>query len=100
MKTRIRDGGVGGSQPLRVIEHIQQAEGHHPHHVRAERQQEQEEVTVVAASNAVVDPGAVMVKVLAGAVCQNAWRVGPGHGDWCGEGQGGHLHTVVTDAAV
>lgn len=29
-----------------------------------------------------------MVKVLAGAVCQNAWRVGTGHRAWWGAGQG------------
>lgn len=62
-----------------MVEHVEQAKGHHPHHVRAERQQEQEEVAVVAASNAVVDPGTVVVKVLAGAGCQNAWRIGTGH---------------------
>lgn len=55
---------MGGSQPLGVVQHVDQAEGDDAHHVGAEGQQEQEEVAVVAAPDAVVDPGAVVVKVL------------------------------------
>ena len=57
---------MGGAQPLRVVQHVDQPEGDDAHHVRAERQQEQEEIAVVAAPDAVVDPGAVVVEVLGG----------------------------------
>lgn len=36
VKPRIRDGGVGSSQPLSVVQHIDQAKGDDTHHVRAE----------------------------------------------------------------
>ena len=65
VRPRIRDGGVCGTQSLCVVQHVDQAKGDDTHHVCAERQQEQEEVAVVAAPNAVVDPGAVVIEVLA-----------------------------------
>jgi len=79
--------------------------------VRGERQQEEEEVAVIAAPNAVVDPGTVMVKLL---------QVGRRHSEELGcqgllpvlhiqlyvemkrhrDPAVPHLHTVVADAAV
>lgn len=53
-----------GSQPLQMVEHEEQAEGEDAHHVGAQRQQEEEEVAVVAPPDAVVHPGAVVVKIL------------------------------------
>lgn len=93
---------MGGAQPLSVVQHVDQAEGDDPHHVGAERQQEQEEVAVVAAPDAVVDPGAVVVKVLGrssrsgrtvhrGRRAEGRGRMGQ---------QGGHLYAVVADATV
>ena len=49
-----------------MVQHVDQPEGDDAHHVRAERQQKQEEIAVVAAPDAVVDPGAVVVEVLGG----------------------------------
>lgn len=64
LKKRIRHSGVQGSQPLQMVEHEEQAEGEDAHHVGAQRQQEEEEVAVVAPPDAVVHPGAVVVKIL------------------------------------
>lgn len=61
---RIRDGGVQRCQSLPVVEDEDEAEGENSHHVDTQRQQEEEEVAVVSPSDAVVDPGAVVVKVL------------------------------------
>lgn len=95
---------MGSSQPFCVVQHVDQAEGDDAHHVRAERQQEQEEVAVVAAPDAVVDPGAVVVEVLGRSNVSGcmAGRVEGAHkGEGAdGVGGGGHLYTVVTDAAV
>lgn len=84
---------MGSSQPLRVVQHIDQAEGDDAHHVRTKRQQEQEEVAVVTTPNAVVDPGAVVVEVLGRSSVSGymADRVGGGHegeggGRWGGQG--------------
>lgn len=49
-----------------MVHYIEEAKGEDAHHVNAQRQQEQEEVTVVASANAVVHPGAVVVEVLGG----------------------------------
>ena len=102
VRPRIRDGSVGGSQSLSVVQHIDQAKGDDTHHVCTERQQEQEEVTVIAAPDAVVDPGAVVVKVL-GRSNESGHKVG-GRGEtwrwgWTGWWDG-HLYAVVADAAV
>lgn len=101
-RPRIRDGGVGGSQPLGVVQHVDQAEGDDAHHVRAERQQEQEEVTVVAPPDAVVDPWTVVVKVLGkGRASGHAWARGRDAGrQGCVAAQGGHLDAAVADTAV
>lgn len=63
-RVRIRDSGVQRSQRFSVIKDKDEAKTEHSHHVSAQRQQEEEEVAVVSPSNAVVHPGAVMVKVL------------------------------------
>lgn len=60
----IRDGGVQRSQPLPVVEHEDEARGEDSHHVDAQGEEEEEEVAVVPAPDAVVHPGAVVVKVL------------------------------------
>ena len=75
-----------GAQPLGMVQHIDQAEGYDAHHVRTERQQEQEEVAVVAAPNAVVDPGAVVVEVL-GRNSASGHTAGRGGGRGLGAGQ-------------
>lgn len=96
---RIRDGGVGGSQPLSMVQHVDQAKGDDAHHVRTERQQEQEEVAVVSAPDAVVDPGAVVVKVLGrrNASGHTAGREGQGHkGRWGGWGGGAVTSTQLS----
>lgn len=51
-------------QLMCVMQDVQQAESKHAHDVNGERQQKQEEVTVVPPPDAVVNPGAMMVKVL------------------------------------
>jgi hypothetical protein len=63
-------------QVFPVGEDVEEARGEHAHHVNGQRQQEQEEVAVVAAADAVVHPGAVVVKVLPGGTHwgRNAWR--------------------------
>lgn len=62
---RIRDGAFQLPQLIRVVQHIQEAEGEDADHVTRQRQQEQEEVAVVPPPDAVVHPGAVVVEVLA-----------------------------------
>lgn len=47
-----------------MVEDEDEAEGEDSHHVDGEGQQEEEEVAVVPPADAVVDPGAVVVKVL------------------------------------
>ena len=64
--TRIHDDAVQLVQVFPVGEDVEEARGEHRHHVRRQGQQEEEEVAVVAAADAVVDPGAVVVKVLPG----------------------------------
>lgn len=53
-------------QLLGVVENIKQAEAKHAHYVSRQRQQEQEEVTVVPPADTVVDPRTVMIKILQG----------------------------------
>lgn len=67
------DDGVQAVNVLSVVQNEEEPEPEHGHDVGRERQQEQEEVSVVPATDAVVHPGAVVVKL---------------------------LHTVVTDGAV
>jgi len=57
---------VGRVQLLAVVQHEDQAEAKHVDDVHGQRQQEQEEVSVVPAADAVVHPRAVVVKVLPG----------------------------------
>lgn len=66
MRVRIRDGAVQLPQLVHVVQDVNQAEGEHGDHVERQRQQEEEEVAVVAPPDAVVHPGAVVVKVLGG----------------------------------
>ena len=47
-----------------MIEDIKEAKAKHTHNVRCQGKEEEEEVTVVPATNTVVHPGAVMVKFL------------------------------------
>lgn len=54
-------------QRVHVLQDVDEAEGEDGHHVKGERQQEQEEVAVVSPPDAVVDPGAVMVEILTAA---------------------------------
>ena len=49
---------------LAVVQDEHQAEAEHVDDVGGQRQQEEEEVAVVPAADAVVHPGAVVVKVL------------------------------------
>lgn len=53
-------------QLLSVVENEEQAEAEHTHNVSRQRQQEQEEVTVVPPADAVINPRAVMIKILRG----------------------------------
>ena len=61
---------------LAVVQDEHQAEAKHVDDVGGQRQQEEEEVAVVPAADAVVHPGAVVVKVLPGGTHwgRNAWR--------------------------
>lgn len=61
---RIRDGCVQLPQGFQVVQNIQKTPRENGHHVHAKRQQEEEEITVVPSPDAVVHPGAMMVKVL------------------------------------
>lgn len=56
-----------------MTENIKEAKAKHTHNVRCQGKEEEEEITVVSATNTVVHPGAVMIKF---------------------------LHTIVADAAV
>lgn len=47
-----------------MVQYIQETARENGHHMDAERQQEEEEETVVPSPDAVVHPGAMMVKVL------------------------------------
>lgn len=67
MRVWIRDGAVQLPQRVHVLQDVDEAEGEDGHHVKGERQQEQEEVAVVSPPDAVVDPGAVMVEILTAA---------------------------------
>ena len=53
-------------QLLGVVEDEEQAEAKHGHDVSGEGEEEQEEVAVVPSADAVVHPGAVVIKVLQG----------------------------------
>lgn len=61
---RIRDGCTWLPQGFQVVQYIQETPRENGHHVHAERQQEEEEEAVVPSPDAVVHPGAMMVKVL------------------------------------
>lgn len=63
---RIRDGAVQLPQLVHVVQHVYEAEGENADHVSRQRQQEEEEVAVVAPADAVVHPGAVVVEILPG----------------------------------
>ena len=63
---RIRDSGMHAVQLVAVVQDVDQAEAKHVDDVQRQGQQEQEEVAVVPAADAVVHPGAVVVKVLPG----------------------------------
>ena len=51
-------------QPVPVVQHVYQAQHEYRRHVHGQRDEEHEEVSVVPPADAVVDPGAVMVKDL------------------------------------
>lgn len=70
----IRDGAVQLPQRVHVLQDVHEAQGEDGHHVKGERQQEQEEVAVVSPPDAVVDPGAVMVEILK-AADKRVWRI-------------------------
>lgn len=53
-------------QFVHVVQDVYEAKGEDADHVECQRQQEQEEVAVVPPPDAVVHPGAVVVKVLRG----------------------------------
>lgn len=48
-----------------IWDYMQQAKGKHADHVKCQGEQKLEEVAIVSATNAVVDPWAVMIKYLA-----------------------------------
>lgn len=64
LTVRIRDSWMYSVQLLSVVENEEQAEAEHAHDVSRQRQQEQEEVTVVPPADAVINPRAVMIKIL------------------------------------
>lgn len=47
-----------------MVEDIKEAKAKHTHNVRCQGKEEEEEITVVSATNTVVHPGAVMIKFL------------------------------------
>lgn len=47
-----------------MVEDIKEAKAKHAHNVRCQGKEEEEEITVVPATNTVVHPGAVMIKFL------------------------------------
>lgn len=83
-----------------MVEDEDEAEGENSHHVDGEGQQEEEEVAVVPPADAVVDPGAVVVKVLR-VESQTQLLKQPFRFSRVSKfGVNTHLHAVVTDTAV
>ena len=62
--SRIRDGSLKSPQVLQMFRHIEKPTAENGQHVDAEGQQEEEEITIVPLPNAVVDPWAMVVKIL------------------------------------
>lgn len=67
-----RDDGMQAVDVLSMVENEEQAEAKHCHDVGRQRQEEEEEIAVVSPTNAVVDPGTVVVKVLHTVVADRA----------------------------
>lgn len=61
---RIRDSRADPWEFLHVVEDIKEAKAKHTHDVRCQGEEEKEEIAVVPATDTVVHPGAVMVKLL------------------------------------
>lgn len=53
-------------QLLCVVENEEQAKAKHAHDVSRQRQQEQEEVAIIPPADTVINPRAVMIKILRG----------------------------------
>ncbi len=68
------DDDGGAAQVVAVVQHVDEAEDEDGGHVHGERDEEHEEVAVVAAPDAVVDPRAVVVEHLDAVVADGAVR--------------------------